>query len=137
MALMDLGLVFHRHRHSRVPHESSAVAHPPTAEVGVDDRLAARIAGLAAHLGPGWAVSTGIERGEIVVVPAVEPEAVAVLRQHRPGVSVVVVTRNPQLAPWQDTVAFLDAGADRVLVSPTNDELAAHIVALSRSRAAS
>jgi hypothetical protein len=132
MAAMDLGLVFHRHRR----HEPGPVTHPPTAEVGVDDRLAARIAGLAAHLGPGWAVSPGVGRGGIVVVPAIEPEAVAVLRQHRPGVSVVVVTRNPQLAPWQDTVAFLDAGADRVLVSPSNDELAAHIVALSRSRAA-
>ncbi|MCU1450362.1 MAG: hypothetical protein JWP02_2532 [Acidimicrobiales bacterium] len=134
---MDLGLVFHRHRHSRVPHEPGPIPHPPTAGVGVDDRLAARIAGLAAHLGPGWAVSTGVDRGGIVVVPATEPEAVSLLRQRRPGVSVVVVTRRPQLAPWQDTVAFLDAGADRVLVSPTNDELAAHIVALSRSRAAS
>jgi hypothetical protein len=131
---MDLGLVFHRHRRGR--HEPSPVSHPAPVDVGVDDRLAARVAGLAAHLGPAWDVSTGVDRGSIVVMPATEPEAVAALRHRRPGVSVVVVTRRPDLAPWQDTVAFLDAGADRVLLSPTNDELAAHIVALNRSRAA-
>jgi hypothetical protein len=129
---MGLGLGFHRHRHRNPP----PPVHQPRGQVGVDDRLAARIAGLVAHLGPAWDVSVGVEKGSIVVVPATEPEAVSVLRQHRPGVSVVVVTRRPHRAPWQDTVAFLDAGADRVLLSPSNDELAAHIVALSRSRAA-
>jgi hypothetical protein len=133
MACMGLGLVFHRHRR---PTPDVPAVHPPAGRVGVDDRLAARVAGLVAHLGPGWDVGVGVDRGTIVVVPATEPETVAVLRQRRPGVSVVVVTRRVHLAPWQDTVAFLDAGADRVLLSPTDDELAAHIVALSRSRAA-
>jgi hypothetical protein len=102
----------------------------------LDDRLAARVAGLVAHLGPAWDVGLGVDHGTIVVVPATEPEEVAVLRMRRPGISVVVVTRRLALGPWQDTVAYLDAGADRVLLSPTDDELAAHIVALSRSRAA-
>jgi len=123
-----MGIPFVSHRKRR----PEPLVPAATRQVGVDDRLAARVAGLAVQLGDGWDVSLGTEHGSIVIVPATEPEEVAVLRQRRPGIDVVVLARPMALAPWQHTVDFLDAGADRVLLAPSDEELAAHLTALAR-----